>query len=377
VSGAAGGVRWYEIQSPGGTPVVAQQGTYAPNDGSYRWMGSVAEDQAEGFVLGFSISSSSSFPSIGWTGRLAGDAVNTMAQGEVIIDTGAGVEQGSFSNGNTATRWGDYSNVTVDPDDDCTFWYTQELYPTLPPSPPSVPRTWDTYVASVRFPSCAANDFTLGVSPGAKTIPPGGTGTFSVTTVAAKGTAEPIDLVVQDLPSGVTAAFVPPQVTTGGSSTLTLTVAGTAPLTTSAVVFTVIGKAPSAVHPASADVSIGTAIADAGSPTDSGGATDSGGVTGHDSGTATDSGATGDSGFAATDSGASNDSGGIAFDGASPDGGSGFGDTGGGGGCGCRTAGERETPAWPLAVLGALVVVGAARRIPRSGRGGNAAQRKA
>ena len=39
-----GGVRWYEIQSPGGNPVVAQQGTYAP-DSNYRWMGSVAMDK--------------------------------------------------------------------------------------------------------------------------------------------------------------------------------------------------------------------------------------------------------------------------------------------------------------------------------------------
>ena len=41
----SGGVRWYEIQSPGNKPVVAQQGTYAP-DSNYRWMGSIAMDQS-------------------------------------------------------------------------------------------------------------------------------------------------------------------------------------------------------------------------------------------------------------------------------------------------------------------------------------------
>jgi hypothetical protein len=47
-----GGVRWYEIQSPGSTPVLAQQGTFAP-DSTYRWMGSVAMDQAGDLVVGY------------------------------------------------------------------------------------------------------------------------------------------------------------------------------------------------------------------------------------------------------------------------------------------------------------------------------------
>ncbi|MBZ5524460.1 MAG: hypothetical protein LAP21_19655, partial [Acidobacteriia bacterium] len=40
-----GGIRWYEIQNPGTTPVLAQQGTYAP-DNQFRWMGSIAMDRA-------------------------------------------------------------------------------------------------------------------------------------------------------------------------------------------------------------------------------------------------------------------------------------------------------------------------------------------
>ena len=50
----SGGVRWYEIQSPNGTPVVAQQGTYAP-DSSYRWMGSIAMDKIGDIALGYSV----------------------------------------------------------------------------------------------------------------------------------------------------------------------------------------------------------------------------------------------------------------------------------------------------------------------------------
>src|ERR1039457_982108 len=68
VSGG-GGVRWYEIQNPSGTPSVAQQGTYAP-DSTYRWMGSVAMDKAGDLAVGYSKSSSSVFPSIAFAGRV-------------------------------------------------------------------------------------------------------------------------------------------------------------------------------------------------------------------------------------------------------------------------------------------------------------------
>ena len=39
---ARAGVRWYEVRDPHGLPAIYQQGTYAPADGLYRWMGSIA-----------------------------------------------------------------------------------------------------------------------------------------------------------------------------------------------------------------------------------------------------------------------------------------------------------------------------------------------
>src|SRR5207247_5262995 len=62
-AGAGGGVRWYEIQNPNGTPVVAQQSTFSPDSG-FRWMGSVAMDRAGDLAVGYSRSSGSLFPSI-------------------------------------------------------------------------------------------------------------------------------------------------------------------------------------------------------------------------------------------------------------------------------------------------------------------------
>src|SRR6266404_9584991 len=87
-AGSGGGVRWYEIQNPSGTPTVAQQSTFAP-DASYRWMGSIAMDQAGDMAAGYSVSSSSIRPSVRYTGRVPTDPAGTM-QAEVNVVSGAG-----------------------------------------------------------------------------------------------------------------------------------------------------------------------------------------------------------------------------------------------------------------------------------------------
>ena len=239
---SASGIRWYEIRSPNGTPVVQQQGTYAPNDGNWRWMASIAQDQAEDFVAGFSLSSTTTKPSIAWTGRLRTDSPGTMGQGEAVLAVGTGVET-------TLTRWGDYNNMTVDPTDDCTFWFTAELYAS------NGSTTWDTRIASVKFPACAANDFSIAVSPPSQSISPGGHVAHTVTTGLTQGVAESIALNVQDLPAGVSGSFSPTSVTAGQSATLTLSASPAAAATgTPGPTFTVIGTALSSLHQGAAQI---------------------------------------------------------------------------------------------------------------------------
>ncbi len=139
--GGRAGVRWYEIRNPA-APVIYQQGTFAPSDGLYRWMGSVAMDHVGNIALGYSVSSNTVYPSIRYTGRLADDPLGTMPQGEATIINGSGSQTSSYG------RWGDYSMLTVDPVDDCTFWYTTEYIETTGYAP------WQTRIASFRFPNC-------------------------------------------------------------------------------------------------------------------------------------------------------------------------------------------------------------------------------
>ena len=135
------GVRWYEVRSPGGTPVVYQQSTYAP-DTTYRWLGSVAMDKQGNMALGYSASSSTIHPAIRYTGRLATDPLSTM-QAETSIVEGTGSQSGS-----NLSRWGDYSAMTVDPVDDCTFWYTNEYLKTTGAF------NWSTRLESFKFSTC-------------------------------------------------------------------------------------------------------------------------------------------------------------------------------------------------------------------------------
>ena len=134
-------VRWYEVRMPNGSPSVFQQGTLGTSDGIHRWMGSIAMDKFGNIALGYSASSSSLFPSIRYTGRVPTDALGTM-EAENSIQAGGGSQIGNLH------RWGDYSAMTVDPVDDCTFWFTTEYLKSTGSF------NWSTRIASFKFPGC-------------------------------------------------------------------------------------------------------------------------------------------------------------------------------------------------------------------------------
>jgi hypothetical protein len=142
------GVRWYEIRRVGNTYSLYQQGTYAPNDGVHRWMGSIAQDKKGDMGLGYSVVNGTNvYPGIRYTGRLAGDPLGQMTLGEGTIIDGSGIQR------TTNSRWGDYTDMTVDPVDDCTFWYVNEYY-TLAGQNSST-AGWQTRIASFKLPGCS------------------------------------------------------------------------------------------------------------------------------------------------------------------------------------------------------------------------------
>ena len=138
------GIRWYELRDSGSGWAIHQQGTYA-GDGTnedHRWMGSIAMDGEGDIALGYSVSGTATYPSVRYVGRLPGDTLGTLPQGEATMVDGAGTQTDS-------NRWGDYSAMSVDPVDDCTFWYTQEYY-----GDGASGIDWSTRIGAFKFDSC-------------------------------------------------------------------------------------------------------------------------------------------------------------------------------------------------------------------------------
>ena len=146
--------RYYELRRalPGGNFMIQEQATFAPADGVSRWMSSAAEDNQGNLALGYSVSSGAAggniFPGIRFAGRLATDPPGGLFQGEATLINGTGVQR------STGNRWGDYSSLTVDPSDDCTFWYTQEYYTAAGQAASTV--GWQTRIGNFKFSQCTA-----------------------------------------------------------------------------------------------------------------------------------------------------------------------------------------------------------------------------
>lgn len=153
VGGDQAGVRWFELLKVGaGTWTVRQDATWAPDTNS-RWMGSIAQDFIGNMAVGYSVSSTTTEPSLRYTGRLDGDTLNAMTQGEGVFAAGGGHQTGW-------NRWGDYHSMSVDPVDDCTFWFSGEYYAVTSSA------GWATRIASFKFPLCGDLIFRNGFNYG-------------------------------------------------------------------------------------------------------------------------------------------------------------------------------------------------------------------
>ena len=107
-------------------------------------MGSIAQDNRGDIALGYSQASTTQRADIKIAGRTNNVANSgTLNEGETLMYPSGGTQTG------TAGRWGDYSSMSSDPSDDCTFWYTQEYYATG-----NTGINWSTRVGKFRFPAC-------------------------------------------------------------------------------------------------------------------------------------------------------------------------------------------------------------------------------
>jgi hypothetical protein len=237
-AGSSVGVRWYEIRNPGGTPTVYQQGTYAP-DSLFRWMGSVAMNKSGDIALGYSVSSSSMFPGIRYTGRLTGDPLGQMTQSEGTLFAGTGSQTGGW------TRWGDYTSMSVDPSDDCTFWYTNQYLQQ------NGAFNWSTRVGSFKFASCTTGppvpDFGISGTPATRTVLPGGATFYTVTVSPSNGFNSDVALSNSAVPADISVSFDPASII-GGSGTSSVGVTTSSLIAPNTYNFTVTGTGGGQTH---------------------------------------------------------------------------------------------------------------------------------
>jgi hypothetical protein len=140
VGPARAGVRWYELRDPAGVPVIHQAGDIRRRHQS-RWIASVSMNGFGDIAVGYSASGQKRYPSIRYSARAETDPPGRMPQGERVLVAG-GASQGD------SPRWGDYTSMSVDPADDCTFWYTNQYYP-------RGSEFWHTAIASIAMPGCS------------------------------------------------------------------------------------------------------------------------------------------------------------------------------------------------------------------------------
>jgi hypothetical protein len=146
-AGTGTGIRWYELRNAPGqtissaTPVVHQQGTYAPTS-DFRWMGSAAMDKTGGIAIGYNVSNATTIkPSIRYASRGPLDALGTLGIENNIL-VGPAIQTATLS------RWGDYSTLSVDPVDGCTMIFTTEYIPA------NGNFNWTTYIHSFKLSTC-------------------------------------------------------------------------------------------------------------------------------------------------------------------------------------------------------------------------------
>ncbi len=231
-----GGIRWFELRKSGSSPwTLHQEGTFAP-DASHRWMGSIAMDGSGNIAVAYNVSDdTNTYPSLRYVGRLKSDPLGTMPQGEYVLVNG--------TTANSSNRYGDYSAMSVDPADDCTFWFTGEYNPAS---------NWSTRIGAFRFDTCTgaiASDFILSAAPESRSVCTPANAVYQISVGQVMSYTDSVTLSVGGLPAGLTTTFSANPLTPGTPpATSTLTISNTGAASAGHYNLNIIGIAPTSTH---------------------------------------------------------------------------------------------------------------------------------
>ena len=221
-----GGINWihFNLDDHGQTfttptpldKTLLEEGVYAPDseqplDGRHRDRRATATSASASRSRAATI-----HPQIQISGRTAEDPPGTLEDEQNCTD---GIGNGSQTS--SSDRWGDYSAMSVDPVDQCTFYFTNEYYPT------TAGASWHTRVCSFKFDSCGQPDYALVAETPPRIELCGATTStdpsYSLRAGVLNGFTGAVNLVANGVPAGATADFSVNPINAPGSSVLTLT----------------------------------------------------------------------------------------------------------------------------------------------------------
>jgi hypothetical protein len=153
------GLRWFELRKGTEGWALHQEGMVPSDDKNSRYMAGAAMDGDGNLALAYMITGPDQFPSIRVTSRRMGDATGTISANEKVLHEAKGAI--------STERDGDYSHMSVDPIDNCTFWFTAEHG--------GENAQWGTKVSSMKMPGCTGvgstdPGFSLSTSPSSQHI---------------------------------------------------------------------------------------------------------------------------------------------------------------------------------------------------------------
>ena len=182
--GAVTGILFYEMRiASSGDLSMYQEGSFQPDTTNFRFIPSIASDRAGNIAIGYNLSSSQTFPSQYAASRAAGDPLGTLGN-ETLLNPGNASQ--------TTSSWDTRSTLTVDPVDDCTYYYTQQY------EPMDGTNNWSTQIENFVLAGCQVSTVTLQTLPSGRSVSLGGTpevapfsGQYSVGSSLAIGTTSP------------------------------------------------------------------------------------------------------------------------------------------------------------------------------------------
>lgn len=137
-------IHWYEVDVSGGSPALLQDGIYS-SSGEYRSYPDIAANSCGEMATAYTKFSASTYPSVYVAGRASGTPANQLI-GEAALHIGSTAHSCYDS---VPYRWGDYSDVAIDPVDGKTFWVIGQY------AEPQASCDWATRLVSFTTASCA------------------------------------------------------------------------------------------------------------------------------------------------------------------------------------------------------------------------------